>query len=417
MTHHNPSDPASESATTAATQSEPTVPRDVLLLGITSFFADIASEMIYPLIPIFLTTVLGAPIAAVGLIEGVAESTASLVKVASGWWSDRVGRRLPLIAEGYGLAALAKLLLAVAVGWPMVLGARFVDRFGKGMRGSPRDALIADVTAPDQRGRAFGVHRALDTAGAVLGPLLALVLVAVLHDRLRLVFLIAVVPGVASVLPLLRIHEPPRPAAGTVQAPRPLALGLRGFDRRLKLFLLANLVFALGNSSDVFLILRAKDLGLSTTAAVLAYVVYNFVYMGASLPAGIISDRRGRRNVFGLGLLIFALVYVGFALVHHAFYVWPLFGIYGLYIALTDGVGKALVADLAPRDQRATALGTYGMLTGIAALFASVVAGQLWSRVGVATPFLLGAGAALAAGLIVLVGLPRIATTADPPMA
>lgn len=387
----------------------PTVPRDVprtvVLLSVVSFFADIAGEMVYPFIPLFLTGALGAPVAAVGLIEGIAESTASLVKVASGWWSDRVGRRLPLIAAGYGLAAAGKLVLAIAVGWPMVLGARFIDRFGKGMRGSPRDALIADTTAPEQRGRAFGFHRTLDTAGAVVGPLLALLLAAVFHDRLRLVFALAAIPGFVSLIPLLLIKEPP-PRARKVAAGAP-RLSLRGYDRRLRLFLLASLVFALGNSSDIFLILRAKDVGLSTTAVVLAYVVYNFVYMGASLPAGIVSDRGGRRNVFVLGLVIFALVYGGFAFVSRSELIWPLFAVYGLYIALTDGVGKALIVDLAPPAARATALGTYGLVTGLAALVASVVAGQLWDRVGDWAPFLLGSVAALASACMLMVALPR----------
>lgn len=379
------------------------VPRNVAVLGIVSFFADISSEMIYPLVPIFLTTVLGAPVAAVGLIEGVAESTASLLKLGSGWWSDRVRRRLPLVVGGYALSALGKLLLALAVVWPIVLLARFVDRFGKGMRSSPRDALIADSAQPELRGRAFGLHRSMDTAGAVMGPLLALLLVALLSDRLRLVFLLAVIPGMMSVLALMLVHEP-RPAAPSNAHPPPLALStLRSFDRRLMLFLLASLVFALGNSSDVFLLLRAKDLGLGTTAVVLAYVLYNIVYMSVSLPAGIVSDRIGRRSVFVAGLLIFALVYAGFALSDGAAYVWPLFAVYGLYIALTEGVGKALVADLAPSDLRASALGFYGMLTGLAALFASVVAGQLWDQVGATAPFALGACAALAAATLILV--------------
>lgn len=376
------------------------VTRNVALLSVTSFFADISGEMVYPLVPIFLTTVLGAPVEVVGLIEGVAESTASIVKVVSGWWSDRVGRRLPLVVAGYGVAALSKLLLAVASVWPLVLVARFIDRFGKGMRGSPRDALIAESALPNQRGRAFGFHRSLDTAGAVIGPLLGLALVAFLHNRLRLVFAIAAVPGLLGVIALLRVREPRSEPSAAGKA-RP-SYSIRGLDRRLQLFLLASLVFSLGNSSDAFLILRAKNLGLSTTAVVLAYVVYNFVYMGASLPAGIISDRRGRRVVFVAGLLIFALTYAGFAIAGQGYEVWPLFAVYGLYIALTDGVGKALISDVAPKNQRGTALGAYGMLTGIAALLASVVAGVLWDQVGVAAPFVLGVVAALAGALILL---------------
>lgn len=381
------------------------LPRNVVLLGVTSFFADISGEMIYPLVPIFLTVTLGAPVAVVGLIEGVAESTASLVKLGSGWFSDRIGRRMPLIISGYGLAAAGKFLLALAFAWPVVLVARFVDRFGKGVRGSPRDALIADSAPPELRGRAFGLHRSMDTAGAVVGPLLALLLVALLNDRLRLVFLLAAVPGVLSVLSLAFVREAPRPprSATTTAAGAPsLVQTFRGMDRRLLLFMAASLVFALGNSSDIFLILRAKDLGLSTTATVLAYVVYNFVYMSAALPAGIVSDRLGRQGVFVFGLVIFAAVYAGFAFTSSPLAVWPLFAVYGLYIAMTDGVGKALVSDLAPAGRRASVLGAYGMMTGLLVFVASALAGVLWDQVGPWAPFALGAVGALAGAAILL---------------
>jgi MFS family permease len=384
------------------------LPRNVVLLGVTSFFADVSGEMVYPLVPIFLTSTLGAPVAAVGLIEGVAESTASVMKLVSGRISDLVGRRLPLTISGYGLSAVGKLVLAAAGAWPVVLLARFVDRFGKGMRGSPRDALIADSTPPDLRGRAFGLHRSMDTAGAVIGPLLGLALITLLDERFRLVFLIAAVPGFLGVLSLGLVKEPPSREPPPASAPS-IVPALRGLDRRLTLFLLASLVFALGNSSDIFLILRAKDLGLSTTATVVAYVVYNFVYMSAAFPAGIVSDRLGRRGVFVAGLLVFAAVYTGFALADRGLYVWPLFAVYGFYIAMTDGVSKALITDLAPSAQRASALGAYGMLTGLAALVASVVAGELWDHVGQWAPFAMGAAGALAGAAILVLMMPRSA--------
>lgn len=400
--------PAAELEVTAVTAPQIAgVSRNVFALGITSFFADVSGEMIYPLVPIFLTTVLGAPVAAVGLIEGVAEATASIVKVVSGLWSDHIGRRMPLVLGGYGIAAVAKLLLAVAFGWPIVLLARFVDRFGKGFRGSPRDALIAESAVPQQRGRAFGFHRSMDTAGAVIGPLLALLLVALLSNRLRLVFAIAVIPGALSVLALSLVREPKRGVPDKTKGAEGISFSLKGLNRRLTLFVVASLIFALGNSSDVFLILRAKGLGLSTTAVVLAYVLYNFVYMGAALPAGIVSDRQGRRNVFVGGLLLFALVYAGFALAHQGLLVWPLFAVYGLYIALTDGVSKAFITDLVPKERRATILGAYGSLTGAAAFIASVAAGLLWDHVSEAAPFALGAGAAAAAAVLMLVVLPQ----------
>ena len=386
------------------------VPRNVLLLGIVSFFADVSSEMAYPFIPIFLTGVLGAPVAAVGLIEGIAESTASLMKLGSGWWSDRVQRRVPLVIAGYGLAAVGKLLLALAFAWPLVFLARFVDRFGKGLRGSPRDALIGDSTPPELRGRAFGLHRSMDTAGAVLGPPLALALAAAFHDHLRLVFLFAVVPGVLGVLALFLVREPPRlaPKAPTTTTEGAASRStLRPMPRPLLLFFAASLVFALGNSSDVFLLLRARDLGLSTTLTVLAYVVYNFVYMLAAYPIGILSDHVGRRGVFVVGLAAFALTYVGFAVVTGSTLLWPLFGVYGIYMAATDGVGKALITDFAPPERRASAIGLHGMITGLGALVASVVAGQLWDHVSVAAPFMLGAGAAVLA-LVLLLGAGRM---------
>lgn len=380
------------------------LPQNVVALGITSFFADVSSEMIYPLIPIFLTTTLGAPVTVVGFIEGLAESTASLLKLASGWFSDRIGRRMPLVVGGYGLAAVGKLLLALAFAWPIVLVARFVDRVGKGVRGSPRDALIADSTPADMRGRAFGLHRAMDTAGAVVGPLLGLGLVALLDERFRLIFLLAAIPGALAVLSLSLVREPPREAAmRTNVSSTSLLTTLRGADRRLVWFMAASLVFAIGNSSDIFLILRAKDLGMSTTTTVLAYVVYNVVYMLVAVPAGAASDRLGRRGVLVLGLIVFAVVYAGFALNTSAWVVWPLFALYGVYIAATDGVGKALMSDLAPREYRASVLGTYGMLTGIMVFVASALAGALWDQVGAWAPFALGAAsAAIAAAMLIL---------------
>lgn len=373
-----------------------------MLLGVTSFFADVSSEMIYPLIPVFLTSTLGAPVSAVGLIEGIAESTASLSKPGFGWLSDRAGRRLPFVASGYSLAAVGKLLLAAATVWPVVLVARSIDRLGKGLRDSPRDALIADSTLPSMRGRAFGLHRAMDTGGAVLGPLLGLLLVALLDERLRLVFLLAAVPGFMSVLCLTLVKERRQPPQKTEPFKEGPLVRLRGLDRRLKLFLLAAVVFGLGNSSDAFLVLRAKNLGLSTTAVVLAYVVYNVVQLSASFPAGVASDFFGRRLVFIGGLLVFAFVYAGLAIANDSAYIWPLFAVYGLYTALTDGVSKALISDLAPSQSRASVLGLYGMLTGLAMLLASVSAGQLWDHVGEWAPFAVGASAAAASACMLV---------------
>jgi MFS family permease len=359
-----------------------------------SFFADVSGEMVYPIVPLFLTATLGAPVVAVGVIEGIAESTASILKLFSGWFSDRIGKRRPLVFGGYALAALAKFGLAAAAAWPFVLIARFVDRAGKGIRTAPRDALIAASSDPASHGRAFGLHRAMDTLGAIVGPLLALLLLALLGDRYRLIFLAALVPGAIGALLVLTVKEVAAPAR---VGPPPLLLSLKRYDRRFRLFLLVTFAFAIGNSSDVFLILRARDLGLSATAAILAYVVYNCTYAGLSLPAGIRSDRIGRRWLLGVGFIIFAVVYASFALTDRAWTVWPLFAIYGAYIALTDGVGKAYVSDLVPDEQRATALGLYNALTGVAVLFASVLGGVLWDVVGPSATFAFGAGTALLA--------------------
>lgn len=374
----------------------PGIKRNVFILGITSFLTDLSSEAIYPLIPLFLTSVLGAPFAVVGLIEGIAESTASSVKVFSGWVSDRLRRRKPLAAAGYSLSALTKPLMAVAASWPMVLLLRFGDRLGKGIRNPPRDALIADSTEPATRGRAFGFHRAADTMGATLGALLALAALGISGERYRLVFLIAGIPAALGVVSLMFVRER-RHAPGRAAMPR---LSLSQFDRRFKMFLLAGAVFALGNSSDAFLILRARDLGLSAVTAVLAYVLFNLVYALLSMPAGTLSDRIGRRRVITAGFLLFSLVYLGFGLVSRPAAVWPLVVAYGSFMALTEGVGKAFVADAAPPQLLGTALGLYHTVVGLMAFVASLSAGILWDAAGARTPFLFGAGCGLAAAAI-----------------
>jgi MFS family permease len=377
------------------------VPRNVVLLGVVSLFADISSEMVYPLIPLFLTTTLGAPVVAVGLIEGVAESTASLLKWVFGWFSDRISRRVPFTFAGYALAAVSKPALAAAFVWPAALFVRFLDRTGKGVRTAPRDALIADSTDEAQRGRSFGLHRAMDTSGAIAGPLIALGLLAWFgHHNYRLVFLIAGIPGAISVLLVLAVREV-RHATRT--GPLPPLLSLRGYDRRFLQFIAVTLVFAVGNSSDAFLLLRSKDIGLGATAVVLAYVLYNVAYAALALPAGIRSDRIGRRPVLIAGFAIFALVYAGFTLASDAWMIWPLFVVYGAYIAFTEGVGKAYVADLVPSERRGSALGLYNAATGIMLLLSSVIGGALWDLFGAPATFAFGASTAALAALFLLV--------------
>lgn len=379
----------------------PGISRNVFILAITSFLTDLSSEIVYPLVPLFLTSVLGAPFAVVGLIEGIAESTASILKVYSGWLSDRMRRRRPLTIIGYGISAVAKPLLAAAFVWPLVLGLRFGDRLGKGIRVAPRDALIADSSEPASRGRVFGFHRAADTAGASLGALLALAALGLIGERYRTIFLLSAIPGALGVISLFFVRERKRDHAHR----RLPGLSLSQFDRRFKLFLLASAIFAIGNSSDVFIILRARDLGLSAFAAIFAYVIYNLVYSAFSMPAGTLSDRIGRRRVIAAGFFVFSVVYLGFALAGNSTAVWPLFAVYGLYMAMTEGVGKAFVADMAPPRAVGTALGTYHTLTGVLTFFSSLTAGLLWDAAGPRTPFFFGAGSGLIAMLVLLMAI------------
>ncbi len=377
------------------------VSRNVIVLGFVSFFADVSGEMVYPIIPLFLRTTLGAPVLAVGVIEGVAESTASVLKLIFGWLSDRFSRRLPFTFFGYAMAAFAKPGLAAATIWPFVLLARFVDRAGKGVRGAPRDSLIAASTAPATRGRAFGLHRSMDTTGAIVGPLIAIGLLAWFGGHnYRSIFLVAFIPGVISVVLLLFAREARhRPSEG----PRPPLLSFRGYDRRFLIFVGVTLLFSFGNSSDAFLVLRARNVGLGATAVVFAYVLYNISYALLSFPAGGKSDTMGRRPLLIAGFVIFALVYAGFAAARTTWNVWVLFVVYGAYIAFTDGVGKAYVADLVPRARRGSALGLYTASTGVMLLFSSIIGGALWDAFGPATTFAFGATTAGLAALLLLV--------------
>lgn len=376
-------------------------------LGWISFFADVSSEMAYPALPLFMNNVLKAPVAAIGLVEGVAEALVSIMKGLSGIHSDRTGRRTPYLRWGYGLSALGKPMIALAHAWPMVMVARVTDRLGKGVRTTARDALIADTVEAARRGEAFGLHRAMDTAGALVGVGLALVLLSWTPEGYRLLFLLAAIPGAISVALTFRLSEatPQGPErAETEKAPAPVSLRElpRGYWRALGLAC----VFALGNSSDTFLLLRAQDLGFSAAAAIGAYALYNVTYALLSRPMGVLSDRLGRWRVLGAGWLVYAGVYVGFALLGpHA--VWPLFAVYGVYMGFTGGVGKALVADHAPPGSRGTALGFFYLTMGFATLVSSVVAGILWDQIGPAAPFWFGATCALAAAALIPLTRPR----------
>jgi MFS family permease len=354
--------------------------------------------MVYPLVPLFLSGTLGAPASIVGVVEGFAESTASIFKWVFGVLSDRLGRRKPFCLLGYGLAACTKPLLAAAAAWPLVLCARVLDRFGKGLRGSPRDALIADSTPAELRGRAFGFHRSGDSIGAVCGPLLAILLLSVLHGNYRAAFLIAFVPGLLSTLLLLPVRERKAEAK-----PRPLfSWAVAGKNPPLRRFMLITLLFALGNSSDMFLILRAKQLGAGSTTAVLLFATGNLLSVLSSYGAGILSDRMGRRGILASGFFLFAGIYLAFGLVRSVAVLWILYPAYGLYLGMTDGVSRAHVVDLVSPEDRGSALGLQAAVTGLSALPASVAAGLLWQWIGPGAAFIYGAITAAIAGLSML---------------
>jgi MFS family permease len=355
----------------------PHIPRNVKVLSLVSFFQDAASELLYPVLPLFITGTLGAPPSVLGLIEGIAEGTASIGKAVSGRIADRVERRRPLVGLGYGISSLAKPIIGLAGVWPVALAGRFVDRVGKGIRTSPRDALIVADTPPAIRGRAFGLHRAADTAGAVVGPLIGLAMYEALDHRLRPLFLVAFVPAAISVALIAFVREHPSPGRRT----RP-AVPLRALPARYRRVTLLLSLFALVNFSDALLILRASELGLGFAGIVFAYTLYNLVYAGLSYPAGHLSDSYPRSRIFGVGLLVFAVAYAGLGLASSTLAVFLLLPLYGAYTALTDGVGKAWIADLLPDEAMGTGLGAFQGITGIGAVVAGVWAGLAWGSDG-----------------------------------
>jgi len=376
------------------------ISKNVFVLGLVSFFNDVASEMIYPLVPIFLTSVLAAPVAIVGLIEGVAESTASILKVISGWLSDKRQKRKPFVVLGYSFSAISKILLGLAYSWPFVLLARFIDRFGKGTRTSARDALITESSEASVRGKSFGFHRALDTLGAVIGPLIALLAIHFLDNKFRLIFFLAFIPAFIGILLLLFFVKEKEKEANSSPT---FHFHWRNLDPSFKIFLLISFIFALGNSSDAFLILRAQNLGLSLILVVLAYVLFNFTYALFSTPAGIISDKIGPKKVLLTGLLLFSAVYLFFGLARSSLLLWFLFPIYGIYMALTEGVGKAYISNLVPQEKTGTAFGIYQTTIGLTTFFASLIAGLLWTYIDVRLPFIFGSLMAIISAFLFII--------------
>jgi MFS family permease len=374
---------------------------NVIVTGITSFLTDLSTEMVYPLIPLYLSA-LGAPPAILGLIEGLAESMASLLKVFSGCFSDKLRRRKPLAIIGYAGSTVGKVLLYLSSSWGAVFAGRMVDRVGKGVRVAPRDAIIADATPPGRRGAAYGLHRAMDTLGAAAGVGLAIWLTSTLgrdlaqRDYQRL-FLFSLIPAALGVLALFLVRETRRTGPARC-LPR---LSLRSVPVRLRWFQLVVTVFALGNSSNQFLILRARNLGLTVAAVLGAYMLYNIVYGLLAWPVGRLADRVGRRRLLVTGYALYGLVYIGFALARAPWAAWVLFGLYGVYSALNEGLEKALVADIAPVEHCASVIGLHATLVGIGLLPASLLAGALWSLWGPTAPFWFGG----ALGLLAAVGL------------
>lgn len=394
------------------------LPRNIWAVGLTSFFMDISSEMVMNVLPLFLANVLGIQTSIIGLIEGVAEATASILKLFSGWLSDQLGGRKWLAVSGYGLSAVIKPFFYFASSWGMVAGVRWADRLGKGIRTAPRDALVADSVTKETRGLAFGFHRAMDTAGAMVGLLIAAGVVwmaqasslDLTRSTFQTIVLISLIPAFLAVLSL---------AVGAkevgVRDRRSLPeFSLRSMGKPFNIFLVIVSIFTLGNSSDAFLVLRAQNLGISVTGILMMLVVFNLVYSLVSTPAGSLSDRIGRRRMIIGGWVVYAGIYFGFALARQGWQVWALYVAYGLYYGMAYGTANALVADLVPENLRGTAYGTYHAVLGILAFPASLIAGILWQGVGAwaglgpSAPFFFGGALAMVAALLLAFLMPKV---------
>lgn len=372
--------------------------KQVIVLGVISLFTDIASEMLYPVTPIFLTSVIGASMASVGLIEGLAEVTAGFLKGYFGAFSDKIGKRSIFIVLGYGVSALSKPLPGIFPKFVVVLSSRVVDRIGKGVRTAPRDALLASYSN-NNTGEVFGFHRAMDTFGAALGPVIALILMALLPGNFTIIYLIAFIPSAFAVLFTLMVKDK---AIVRESKDRPnFSAFWKSAPMEYKKFIALFTIFSLVNSSDVFLILKSRDISSSDVIAISGYIVYNLVYAASSYPAGILSDKMGKKKILFAGMIIFSLVYLGFAFSENIILMFILFGVYGIYASFTEGVSKALVSDLIPDHFRGSAIGLLTMLSGFAILLGSTLTGFLWDRFGSAVPFVISS----AISLIVAVNL------------
>jgi MFS family permease len=377
--------------------------RNTGLLALSSLFSDISTEMLYPVLPVFLTQTLGAGGAVVGLIEGVAQATQNIVQGFSGSLSDRMARRKPIALVGYALSALSKPLIGISTSWTGVLGARFADRLGAGSRSAPRDALVAASADEAHRGKAFGLEGAGDNAGAFFGPLIAVALISVFAVDLRWIFYLAVIPGLIAFLLVLLVSERPLAAEAKAKVDVSPARLPAGYRR----YLVATAVFGLGNSSNAFLILETRALGASLASTILIYAGFNLAAALVSYPAGWLSDRLGRRNLLLGGQALFVVAYLGFGLSHSLVVIGAMFGLYGAFQGVFRAVGKALAADFAPARLRASAVGWYSAVVGLSGLVASLAAGVVWDRIDHATVFLVGAAFAALGALALVLLVPK----------
>lgn len=392
------------------------LPRNIWAVGFTSFFMDISSEMVLNILSLFLSNVLGVPTSIIGLIDGVAEATASILKLFSGWFSDKLGGRKWLAVAGYGISALFKPLFYFASTWGLVAGVRWADRVGKGIRTAPRDALVADSVSKEMRGLAFGFHRAMDTAGAFIGILIAGLVVwlsqknelNLARSTFQTIVLISLVPAFLAVLTLV-IGAKDVTVTGQRSAPK---FSLRNLGKPFSVFLVIVSIFTLGNSADAFLVLRAQNLGVTVLGILVMLAVFNLIYTLVSTPAGRLSDLIGRRRLIIGGWLVYAVIYFGFALANSSWQVWVLYAAYGLYYGMAYGSANAMVADLVPENMRGTAYGTYNAVIGLLAFPSSFIAGILWqgigswSGLGPSSPFFFGGGLALVATLLMAFWMP-----------
>ena len=377
------------------------ISKQVFILGMVSLFTDIASEMLYPVTPIFLITVLGSSMAVVGVIEGIAEVIAGLLKGYFGNLSDKVGKQSIFVVLGYGISALAKPLPGVFQNIPVVLTSRVSDRIGKGIRTAPRDALLASYSDGNS-GAVFGFHRGMDTLGAAIGPVVALILLNFYPNNFQLIFLIAFIPSVVAVFFTLLVKD--RQTSSESKSRKNYLEFWKSAPKQYKKVLILISIFSLVNSSDVFLILKSQNITNSSSLAILGYVFYNLIYAAVSYPLGGLSDKLGKQKVFSFGLIIFSLVYFGFAVVDNINVIWILFALYGIYAASTEGVSKAWISDLIPKEQRGSAIGLLTMLTSFSVMIGSFLTGILWDKFGSQIPFLFSAIISLFIGTFLIVG-------------